>query len=184
MWSCSPRTITAIGVVVTAAAGGADDYVVGYPETDAELESDLDLLEAQIRFALFYGPTGKLWRQLTGSKIIDLSSLPHRTSEERTRLAQRTIRMKARIPDDKYDPAPAAEPSGNDRLPEPLKSVIAALAAGSYGSKLGAGLAAKAPLMPLAVPLQSVGIDIAADGSAKDTPAAPRVTAEANNLDQ
>jgi hypothetical protein len=131
-----------------------DNFAAGVPWTDGELEAALDLFEAQIRFALFYGPTGRLWRQLTGSRVPDIHSLPHRSSEEATRLAMRTLRMKVTVPDDAYAAAPAADPSGNDRLPEPLKSVVAALIAGSYGATLAAGLAADAPVMPVAVPFE------------------------------
>jgi hypothetical protein len=53
--------------VVASAPSDADPavFVAGIPETDAELEASLDLLEAQIKFICFYGPTGALWRDLS-----------------------------------------------------------------------------------------------------------------------
>jgi hypothetical protein len=148
-----------IAVVVSTRPRGADAYQAFYPETDAELEASLDLLEAQIRFALFYGPTGALWRQLTGRKVPEIHSLPHHTAEERIRLARRTVRMKVQLPDDDYDPAPGAAPTGNARLPEPLRGVIAQLSQTCYGAVLAAGLSAAAPVMPVATPLQAVGLN-------------------------
>jgi hypothetical protein len=135
-------------------------YAAGVPFTDGELEASLDLFEAQARFALLYGPTGALWRSLTGRRVLDIHSMRHATSEESARLAMRTLRMKVTIPDDCYLAAPTPGLSGNNRLPEPLKSVVAALAGGSYGAALGAGLAADVPMMPPRVDLDTVTFDI------------------------
>lgn len=160
--------------VVASVTEDGNTYAPGTPESDAELEASLDLFEAQVRFVLFYGPTGRLWRQLTGRRVTDIHSVPKRTSEEGIRLALRTLRMKVTIPDDVYDPAPATTPVGNDRLPEPLKTVVAALAAGSYGAKLGAGLSPAAPMMPPRVPLNTVTFDMQ-----PGSPPAPHDTAKA-----
>ncbi|MDQ2080480.1 hypothetical protein RA307_09835 [Xanthobacteraceae bacterium Astr-EGSB] len=148
-------SVIALGLV---GEGEEEAYVVGTAYTDAELEIELDLLEAQARFALHYGPTGAIWRKLTGRKVIDIHSLPHRTSEEGDRLALRTVRIKLVIPDDCYDPAPSGSEAGNDRLPEPLRGVIIALAATSYGAKLAQGIAPAVPAMPAAVSLDAVAL--------------------------
>jgi hypothetical protein len=145
-----------LSVIARGDFGG--EYVAGVAYTDAELEADLDLIEAQSRFALHYGPTGAIWRKLTGRKVIDIRSLPHRTSEEGDRLAMRTLRIKMVIPDDCYDPTPTGDETGYARLPEPLRGVVAALAATAYGAKLARGLAGAAPAMPAAVPLDAVAL--------------------------
>lgn len=148
---------------ISVAQGGKEEsgaYFVGTPATDPEAEASLDVLEAQIMFALCYGVTGKMWRTITGRKIVDISSLPHRTSEEGVRLAERTFRMKVRVQDDVFDPAPLVAPTGLDRLPDPLKSMLAMLSASSYGTALAAGIAAAAPVMPTAAPLEGVTLDI------------------------
>lgn len=183
-------------IVEVAVVARVDDgatpgaYEAGVPETDAELEASLDLIEAQVRFALMFGPTGALWRQLTRNRVMEIRSAPQRTSEERVRLAMRTLTMQVRIPDDCYDPAPATAPAGNDRLPEPLRSVIAALAGTAYGKKIGEGLAASAPVHPIATPLKTVAMDIdVANPQGEhlvddDDNPVNVVSAEADNLDQ
>lgn len=179
-----------IGAIVAAKGEVDGEYTVGHPETDAELEAELDLLESQITFALFYGPTGKPWRDLTGMIVTDKQSLPHRSSEERQRTAQRTVRWKTRCPEDKFDLSPSSAPAGLARLPEPLQSVLAALPESSYGQTIAAQIAAAAPVAPVAVPLQSVGLDIAPDGKplgeggAPAADGAPHVAAVASDLDQ
>jgi hypothetical protein len=171
---------------ISVAAMVTDDgatYAPGTPLTDGELEASLDLLEAQIRFSLMYAPCGVLWRNLTGRRVTSIHSAPKRTSEESARLAMRTLRLKTTIPDDDYVAAPATALTGNDRLPEPLKSVIAALASGSYGAALGAGLAPPAPQMPVATPLQTVTFDM--QPSAPPAPlddTKPQINFEADNL--
>lgn len=175
----------AIELATLAMLKVGDDYVPGVPLTDAEIESDLDLLEAQVRFALFYGPTGSLWRKLTGRRVISITSVAHRTSEESLRLGMRTLTLKTQIPDDVFVAAPPAQQTGLDCLPEPLKSVIVALQSGCYGAKLGAGLATKAPLMPVAVPLEGVSFDmqVGAPPAAKDD-GKTQINFTADNLDQ
>src|SRR5579885_749339 len=103
----------------------ANTYLPGIPYTDGELDASLDLLEAQVRFALFYGTFGAtaifggvkrtLWRGLTANRVTEIHSLSHRSSEESARLAMRTLRMKCTVPDDQFDPAPSVAPTGNAR---------------------------------------------------------------------
>lgn len=137
-------------------------YAVGLPQSDAELEASLDLLDAQVRFALMYAPSGLIWRNLTGSRVGDIRSLPLRSGQEATRLAMRTITMQVQVPDDCYDAAPADVLTGNAALPQPLRGVIAALNAAGYGAKIGAGLAEEAPQMPVATPLEKIVMDVTA----------------------
>ena len=160
MWRNVDLTFELAIVARTDDGTAPELYEAGVPETDAELESSLDLFEGQVRFALLYGDTGALWRKLTGVKIKDIRSNAHRTSEEQARLAMRTLVIKVMVPDDCYKAAPAATPTGLDRLPDPLKTVVKALGETSYGRKIGEGLAASAPFHPVPVRLQSVALNI------------------------
>jgi hypothetical protein len=157
-----------VSVVVMHKEEGAAEYEPACPQEDGELAASLDLLEAQLLFALFNGPSGKLWRKMTARRVLSYSSTPHFTGEERIRLARRTVKLKVQIADDAYDPAPLATPEGIARLPEPLRTVVAGLVENGYGAKLGAGLAGLAPVMPLVAPLDRVTLNLstaAADGS-------------------
>lgn len=124
-------------------------YEPSVPVTDAESEASLDLLETSIRFALTYGPTGFLFRTVSGGRIMSISSKPTRSGEEAIRLAMRSISMRVQVDDDCFDLAPNSVATGIDRLPDPLRSVIAALPDGSYGRAMADGLAAFAPTAPV-----------------------------------
>lgn len=148
-----------LSVVVSSRPDQGADYEAFYPVADGELDATLDLLEAQVLFALFNAPTGKIWRDLTARRVLSVKSLPHHSGEERIRLARRTLRLATVVQEDVYDPALIATPQGLDRLPQPLQTVVKALVAGGYGAKLGVGIAPSAPLMPLATPLQTVTLN-------------------------
>lgn len=120
------------------------------PETDAETEASLDLLAASIEFALFLGPTGRIFRILT-SKVSGISYQNGGTSEEAARLAFRSMTIDVELPDLCFSLAPTAPLTGLDRLPEPLRSVIAALPDQSYGRAIGTALADFAPTAPIPV---------------------------------
>lgn len=143
-------------------------YAPAVPVTDPETEAALDLLEAGIRYALIYGPTGALFRKLTGSRIVSIDSVAHRSSEESIRLAMRTVTFRVIIPDDCFDLSPKETATGLDRLPEPLRSVILGLPPEAYGKAIGTGLAPFAPKIAKAVPLSKVGlsVDVNDDGTA------------------
>lgn len=161
----------------------AAPFAAGVPFTDAECEAALDLFEAQARFALFYGPTGVLWRKLTGRRVTDIHSIPKRGAEESSPLAQRTLTVKCIIPDDDYTDTIPGQPVGLDRLPDPLNSVIGALASGSYGATLAAGLTAPAPLMPTGIPLKTVAFKLqpGAPPAAEDD-SKPQINASTGDL--
>lgn len=144
---------------ISVAAKLADDsgaYQAGLAYADNELEADLDLLEAQIYFALHFGPTGVLFRQIAKLPLEDWQSLPHRTSEEGYRLAARTIRAKVHLKEVCYIAAPTTALTGLDRLPPVLRGIADQLAANSTVAKIVAGLSAKAPVMPPATPLAGI----------------------------
>lgn len=171
--------------VIASAPSDADPdvFVAGVPETDAELEASLDLIEAQVRFILFFGSTGEIWRELCGRKVSSIRSTPSRSSEEGARLAMRRSVWKVELVDDVYDPAPVTSPTGVARLPDPLKTVIAALLNTAYGAKIGAGLAGAAPVMPIAAPLKTVTLNEKLADPTGALPASPNVAAEVDNLD-
>jgi hypothetical protein len=157
---------------------------IGPDISDAAHEFALDLLEAQVRFVLHFGPTGFWWRKLAILPAIDIRSLPFRDTEEGIRLALRTLRIKVTLRnDDAFDPTPAVAPTGIDRLPEPLQSFIAALPDDHYGRQVALGLAAQMPAMPAATPLQTVTLGGKVTNPAGTIPAAANVQAQATDLD-
>ena len=159
---------------------GVAQYVPATPATDAQSEASLDLLEAQVMFVLFASPIGYLWQKVTARRVIDIRSLPHRSSEEEVRIAMRSIRMKVTMNPDKLDAAPAVEPVGIARLPQPLQDVFAALAPTAYGATLAAGLAVSAPVMPIAVPLKTIAANVGVDR----TDGSIDIAASVDNIDQ
>jgi hypothetical protein len=150
-------------------------YEPGIPLTDAELEAELDLIETQIEFTLFFATTGTvinlappgrtpivktLWRALTGGMVTDPRSTAHRDSEEGARLAWRTVTWKVQCPDDSFEALPLAPLKGSDRLPRPLKEIAKALSASAYGKSLAIALGDAMPTMPVATPLLDVKLNV------------------------
>lgn len=153
-------------------------YEPAVPVTDAESEASLDLLETSIRFALMYGPTGALFRKASGNRIMSVTSKPTRSGEEAIRLAMRNIVMRVQIEDDCFDLAPNNAATGLDRLPQPFRSVVAALPDSAYGRAVAAGLAEFAPTAP--VPTRPFTIAATIDAHDEHDPERdpPDVTAE------
>lgn len=147
-----------------------DLYEAAVPVTDAESEASLDLLESAIKFALMYGPTGRILRTVTGNRIEKITSKPTRTGEEAVRLAMRSLTMRVQIDDDCFDLAPLANATGLDRLPQPLRGVVQALGETSYGRAIGTALAAASPAAPVPTRPFSVAADIDATVPADDEP--------------
>lgn len=148
-------------------------YVTGIPMTDSELEAELDRIEAEIALTLFYAPSGKIWRKLTGSMVTDPRTTPHRDSEEGARLAYRSLIWKVQVPDDQFDALPTQELQGLARLPRPLRDVAEQLLESSYGAVIAQALGLSMPTMPLATPLSQVtlgGEMVPAGGTATGTP--------------
>lgn len=145
--------------VVAMARGDGDEIVIGTPYTDAELDAALDLLENQVWFCLIAAPSGALFRRMS-KKIRAIRSHVMRSGEEAVRLAARTITYKVDLADVCYQGAPTAPLAGLDRLPPFLKSIADGLAGSAYYAKVIDAVAARAPAMPVATPLQSVGATI------------------------
>lgn len=141
------RMVTMVFEISVVARGesdeAADTFVPVHPVTSAETEAVLDLLEAGLRFALTAAPGGALFRKV--ARIASMESAVQRSAEEALRIAVRTITVRCVVIDDCFNLNPAAVLAGNDRLPEPLKTVVAALPAGSYGKEIGTALAGTVP---------------------------------------
>ena len=173
-------------IVKIARESDPSEVDLAYPETDPELEVSLDLIEAQIKFVLFYAPAGQIWREVSRSRVHNPRSVVHRSSEEGAKLARRTMTWKVEVEDDEFDPAPPAALTGLAILPRPLRQVAEMLPRGSYGRKVIAGLVAEptAPVMPIATPLETVTLNAKiADPSTGTLPSAAQIVGEIDNLE-
>jgi len=103
----------------------------GYPETDAQMEAKLDVLEAQVRFALA-NPVNK-WAAHWGDAVIKINSWSSgrwaEEAESRTPLASRVIKINVSIHDDCSPEARVVdgEPAIVNRLPPRIERLIAAI---------------------------------------------------------
>jgi hypothetical protein len=147
-----------ISVIATDRAENGD-FIPGTAYTDAELEASLDAFENQVWHALIFGPTGRLFRRMA-KKVHSFQSHPMRSSEESGRLAMRTVLAKVELADVCYQALPSAPPVGLDRLPPVLREIAAALDGSTYYAKLATAIAGAAPVMPVGIPLKSVGLTV------------------------
>jgi hypothetical protein len=163
-----------------AAEGDGDDYVAGYASTDPQLEAELDRIESEIAFALFYarngvlitraqlkkdcapiGDTMPLWQALTGRAVMEPKSHPHRTSEEAARLAIRTVTWRVQVDDDCWPTlTPAEAIAGLKAFPFPFRGIAAALATVPTYAPLLNGLAAGFPIPPAMPRLSQIGLNV------------------------
>lgn len=153
-----------------ARAHDGNRYVAGVPQTDAELEAELDRIEFEIDLALLHGSGGRVFRALTsGGCVTDPRSTPHRDSEEGARLAMRSLCWKVQVRDNAPDLLPLTDKIGVERLPEPLRSVVKAFPDSTYVAALGLGLGETMPMQPIARPLRTVAMaaEIVAHGAAR-----------------
>lgn len=167
-----------------------DGVEIGMPQTDAELEAVLDLLEYQVRVALTDPASrwARLWGKLTRG-IVDYSSTRVMDAKGETRMAARTVTYRVKLPDDCPPMVATSEPeeSGIEALPPPLRAVAAAVADASGGNALDAkGLIAwlmdaEIPVTTLLPALLSVGLEIHS-GETEDGLLGV-VTAEVDGLD-
>ena len=137
------------------------------PETDEQTEASLDLLETQILFVLHRGPSGKLFRDVFGTRFSRIHSEPLRSAEERVRIGMRTLTLRVtNVKNDCFDAVPTSGATGLDLLPEPYRAVAKALPPGSPGLLIAETIAAGAPIMPPALPF--AGISLAFDVAKPD----------------
>lgn len=123
--------------------------VAGPAAQEPLVEARLDGLGGQVLATLFFGPSASLWRKLTSQRVSKIDIETERSAEENSVILIRTMKLHCQIPFDCVDLNPATAPVGPDRVPEPLKSILAGLAATSYGKKIGLSLEAGAPVMPV-----------------------------------
>lgn len=112
-----------------------DDWEIGWPQTDAAIETQLDLLEYQIESVLFGPNPWGLWWQDMPWRRADISSTPMFTREAiAIRLAARTMRFTMLAPGEcmpgwRFDHEPATPAT----LPDPLLSVFSKIATDGAG---------------------------------------------------
>lgn len=117
-------------------------FTLGYPDTDARLEAALDVLEFQIARRLGYDPdpAAALFRRF----IRPQKHESHRQvmDDAGVKIAARLVTWTCEITDDQLKVFNAADtvPTGIDALPEPLKSIAAALTPGSSGALIVAAI--------------------------------------------
>lgn len=114
---------------------GGPVIVPGYPTTDAEHESQLDLLEFQVKRRLMYDLSSEsaLWRKVA-LQVTKYDCHRQVMDETGVKIAARVLTWQVEVSDDQievYRPAQQAVPTGLDVLPEPLRSVAKALPPGS-----------------------------------------------------
>lgn len=144
--------------------------IAGPAAKEAQTEARLDALEGQAFATLFYGPSGSIWRRLTDSRVAKAEVETERSAEEHAVILIRTLRLACQVPFDCVDLNPSTVPVGADRIPEPLKGVLASLASTAYGKQIGLSLQNGAPVMPVLPSFETMdmGIDAhsPADGAA------------------
>lgn len=145
-------------------ADDADGYLVGYPDTDAQLEASLDVLQTQIirwlsasdhPLAIWFQNNVRIWKQASHRQVEDNTAL---------KLARRLLTLTCELNDDEYEIiAPAATPpTGLDALPEPLRTIALLMPAGTAGADVCAGIAASLGLTPF-TPVAFEGVDLTTD---------------------
>jgi hypothetical protein len=131
-----------IGIVQKVKDGADFDLV--YPDTDPRLEAALDTLEFQIARRLGYDPdpAAVLFRNF----VRPIKHECHRqvTDDAGVKIACRLLTWTCDVTDDQIKVFNSADtvPTGLDALPDPLKSVAAALPTGSSGADICAAIAA------------------------------------------
>lgn len=121
--------------IVQALKDGSD-FVIGYPDTDARHEASLDVLEFQLARRLGYDadPSSVLFRKIARPHKRDC----HRQvlDDAGVKIACRILTWTCEVTDDQIMTYNSANdvPSGLEALPEPLRSVAAAMPAGSSGA--------------------------------------------------
>lgn len=146
-----------------------------YPQTDAQLEAALDVLEFQIAQRLGYDPDPScaLFRRF----FRPIKRECHRQvmDDAGMKIACRLLTWTVNTTDDQvrvFNDPNAAIPTGLDALPDPLKTIAKALPSGSSGAQIVATIAAA--VAPLKAP-QLEGFDATADASGGTAGAAGEV---------
>lgn len=144
--------------------------VAGPAAKEAQTEARLDALSGQVLATLLYGASAVLWRKLTNSRVQKVDVETDRSAEENAVILIRTMRLACQVVFDCVDLNPATAPVGADRVPEPLKSVLAGLASTSYGKQIGLSLQDGAPVFPTLPPFEAMTVGIDAHSPADGGP--------------
>lgn len=139
-------------------------FLPATPDTDARAEASLDLLEFQVMRRLAYdlAPLPTLFRKM--ARIWKSECHRQTMDESGVKWASRALILACQTPDDQVSIFNAADapPAGFDLLPEPLRSVAAAMPFGSSGADVVSGLIGD--LTAINVPPFD-GVDVAVDAS-------------------
>lgn len=154
--------------VVTAAEDEDGNLLVGWPETDSQLEAVLDALEYQVEMAL-WGETDWAiwWRSLPLGSLVSTVSNPIYTepASGRVRLAAREIVLTVELAVDARPRARRASgPAVPATLPAGIAGVLAKIAADGAGDVKSAAAQMKAVLDLQAWPKGGVFPDLAIAG--------------------
>lgn len=125
-----------IGMTVRIKDG--NEFLIGYPDTDARLEAALDTLEFQIQRRLSDDPSpmptlfrkiARIWKVTSHRQVLDNAAV---------KAACRLVTLSCQVSDDQVQRFNSAGvvPSGIDALPEPLRTVAQHLPAGSSGKQI------------------------------------------------
>lgn len=133
-----------LGMIAKIRDDGGAVLGLGYPETDAQLEAALDAFEFQIARRLGYDPDPScdLFRRFF--RPVKYECHRQVIDDAGVRIACRLATWTVKANDDQVKVYSTAEamPTGLAALPDPLKTIAAALPAGSSGAKIAASLAA------------------------------------------
>ncbi len=145
----------------------ADQIVIGLPQTDAELEAGLDLLEAQIHRTLFEDVTLPLSKAFRDAllRVKKRASLRFREEKGEERLAHRYLIYHAQVQDDLLLPAYDPTLTGLDLLPKTIRHVASQCPDGLNEKVIVLAIAEElAPPQP--PPLLGVDLTVAMTGMA------------------
>lgn len=159
-----------LGMVQSVRDG--DNFVVGYPDTDARHEASLDFLEFQIMRELAVGVSqmASVFRKL--ARIVKEESHRQVLDDSGSKIACRIVTLTCDTVDDQFpimnSSLPA--PTGFGVLPRALQLVAGAMPEGSSGKDICEALAAS--LSPVTVsPFSGMDIDLDANAASDGDPA-------------
>lgn len=139
------EVVLELGMIQSVQDEDDGSYVIGFPSTDAQHESSLDVLEFQAVRRLAYDPAplSVLFRSIAR---IEKSECHRQVVDDAgTRIAVRILTLHCVVSDDQVQVRNAAigsEPTGLDVLPDPLRKVARAMPEGSHGADVCAAIAA------------------------------------------
>lgn len=119
----------AIECDITIVSGAGVDAGEAVVQSDPAAEAALDIVTAQVIYALERGPTGALYREIR-TALKGAEEIPMRDETTGARYTRRTMRLTIAHPGDDWSTWAPGE------LPWPAKAVADALPAGSYGAAI------------------------------------------------